>query len=210
MKKGYKECPYCANTIKESALKCQYCWEFLNKTTDDIKSEHNKTSIPLYVKIIIGFVIFIFWVILISNKSNSSDVISYNNAIIEYASDCYNTLDNIPDNPWDYSYTKLHQIIVNGKSTCESSKSNIISLWWWKWDFRLEEAAEDFTTLIISFFNECDDFILYLYPDTWKDTSNLEKDTELLRSLWNDVDDAWGRIVDTQKDFAKEYNYRLE
>ena len=29
MKKWYKKCPYCANDIKEGAIKCQYCWEFL-------------------------------------------------------------------------------------------------------------------------------------------------------------------------------------
>lgn len=27
MKKGYKECPFCKNEIKEESMKCEYCWE---------------------------------------------------------------------------------------------------------------------------------------------------------------------------------------
>ncbi len=214
MKQGYKECPYCANSIKEWALKCQYCWEFFNKTTDNITNEYNKTSMPLYVKIIIWTVIFIFLVIIISyfsgNKSSSSNLISYNDTIVDNVSACYNSFDNIPDNPWDLSYNELHQIVIDGLSICKVSKSNVISLWWWKWDFRLQEASENFTNLAISFLNEYEDYILYLYPDKWKDFSNLEKDTESLRNSWQKVDDARWVIVDTQKDFAKKYNYKLE
>lgn len=39
MKKWFKECPYCANEIKEGAIKCQYCHEFLNKDDKKIKKE---------------------------------------------------------------------------------------------------------------------------------------------------------------------------
>lgn len=35
MKKWYKECPFCANEIKEWAKKCQYCHEFLDKKEEN-------------------------------------------------------------------------------------------------------------------------------------------------------------------------------
>lgn len=37
-KSGTKTCPYCANEIKEKAIKCQYCWEFLPK--EEKEDEH--------------------------------------------------------------------------------------------------------------------------------------------------------------------------
>ena len=41
MKKWFKECPFCANEIKEKAIKCQYCWEFL---PEEVKEEPKKTA----------------------------------------------------------------------------------------------------------------------------------------------------------------------
>jgi hypothetical protein len=46
MKKGYKECPFCANEIKEWARKCQYCKEFL----DDIDKNSKKTWEKIWLK----------------------------------------------------------------------------------------------------------------------------------------------------------------
>lgn len=76
MKKWYKECPYCANEIKEWAVKCSYCEEFLDgrhksETTNKkvYNSFFNKNK---YVWIIV-WIILILLVILCVSKIKEHD-----------------------------------------------------------------------------------------------------------------------------------------
>lgn len=52
----YKKCPYCWENIRNDAVKCRYCHEFLDKNenikSSDLESEFwNKTKINLYFSI---------------------------------------------------------------------------------------------------------------------------------------------------------------
>lgn len=76
MKKGYIKCPFCANEIKEWAIKCQFCEEFLgwrNKETPHKKwgkSKNLKKVLIISLIIIIG--VFLFLSYLLSKKENSN------------------------------------------------------------------------------------------------------------------------------------------
>ena len=58
MKKGYKECPFCANEIKVGARKCQYCKEFLpekviDRDKEEIAEKFNKKKHWNKIKLIV-------------------------------------------------------------------------------------------------------------------------------------------------------------
>lgn len=43
-RENVKNCPYCDNEIKEKAVKCQYCWEFLNDECEEKWRWRSKNS----------------------------------------------------------------------------------------------------------------------------------------------------------------------
>ena len=59
MKRGYKLCPYCANNIREWAIKCQYCWEFLDKEERTRISKSNNLSPSRWRRILAYWLDFI-------------------------------------------------------------------------------------------------------------------------------------------------------
>lgn len=44
MKKWFTECPFCKNEIKEGAIKCQFCWEFLDGREKEEKKEKKESK----------------------------------------------------------------------------------------------------------------------------------------------------------------------
>lgn len=39
-----KRCPFCDNEIRVKAVKCQYCWEYLDKQVNNVKPSDNRNT----------------------------------------------------------------------------------------------------------------------------------------------------------------------
>ena len=64
MKKWYKVCPFCANEIKEWAIKCKFCGEFLEKGNEDKREVFQNKTLYIYfwiVLAIIAVIAFLLW-----------------------------------------------------------------------------------------------------------------------------------------------------
>ena len=84
MKKWYIKCPFCANEIKEGAIKCSFCEEFLDsvnkwiKRNDDILPKGNKSKklaiTIMWVIIFILCCIIVFLFIKLNNNTANSNI----------------------------------------------------------------------------------------------------------------------------------------
>lgn len=127
MKKGYKECPFCANEIREGAKKCQYCHEFLDKelnNTDTVKweidslgfntvNQSTNSQKPRYKNWWIYIVILFFLRIIIYN-------INYNVKKKEAKDKISNYYDTVIQQNWDVSNVDSLELINAAKTAFDS------------------------------------------------------------------------------------------
>ncbi len=183
MKKWFKECPFCKNEIKEKAIKCQYCWEFLNK--DEKESSGAKYQWVRYKNkrfwIILWIVVVLFLIIYISSLWKQARV----NHLVD------KTMDRIENHK---TYEELREELDNVKTTPER-----------------ETAYEEMWELVDNFvakIGSVDEEFLYIDANDYKNKSKIQKsidsrklydkyfrdyanDCDALFKKYKDIDDTW-------------------
>lgn len=65
MKANYKICPFCANEIKEWAIKCQYCESFLDWRDSNKKNTKKKNISNIIIKVLFTLFLISFIILLV-------------------------------------------------------------------------------------------------------------------------------------------------
>lgn len=138
-------------------------------------------------------------------------VINYNDSLVEIASQCIISENDIPT---DYqNWTDNVQAAINNVLTqCQSSIDQINELGDWEWDSSLKDWIVKILELDIQYFSKFSELLPYLTNDevSEEDASKYETLVEEINALDQEMETANNELIEIQETFATNHGYELQ
>ena len=155
------------------------------------------------------------WDFIIEDISTENDaVINYNDELVDLASNCIISEDNIR-NTYDDANASIEDIKVaidNTISLCSEASKNIESLWDWEWDSSLKDWVLNIIEKYIKYYTKFSEVLPYVAQEEITEEQNDAYQSLLaeVEALDNELSEANNNLISIQEQFASNHWFELE
>ena len=152
------------------------------------------------------------WDLIIEDTTGTYDaVIAYNDTLVEIASQCIISENDIPTD-YENGLDNIKVAINNVLAQCQSSIDQINALWDWEWDSSLREGIVKVLSLDISYFTKFSELLPYLTSDelSEEDASKYETLVNEINAIDQEMETANNDLISIQETFAANHGYELQ
>jgi hypothetical protein len=155
------------------------------------------------------------WDFIIEDITWENDaVINYNDTLVDLASECIISEDNIW-NTYDNENSTAEDVIKaidNTISQCSNAWNKIDDLWDWEWDSSLKDWVLDIIEKEINYYSKFKELLPYLEKEELTEEEKTEYDAiySEIETLDKELSEANENLMTIQEKFASDYGFELE
>ena len=155
------------------------------------------------------------WDFIIEDNTRKNDaVINYNDTLVDLASECIISEDNIW-NTYDNENSTAEDVIKaidNTISQCSNAWNKIDDLWDWEWDSSLKDWVLDIIEKEINYYSKFKELLPYLEKEELTEEEKAEYDAiySEIETLDKELSEANENLMTIQEKFASDYGFELE
>lgn len=155
------------------------------------------------------------WDFIIEDITWENDaVINYNDTLVDLASECIISEDNIW-NTYDNENSTAEDVIKaidNTISQCSNAWNKIDDLWDWEWDSSLKDWVLDIIEKEINYYSKFKELLPYLEKEELTEEEKAEYDAiySEIETLDKELSEANENLMSIQEKFASDYGFELE
>lgn len=154
------------------------------------------------------------WDVVIEDTTWENDaVINYNDALVDLASQCIISENNIWNSYDNESPIEDVQAAINNTVTeCSNAKENVNKLWDWDWDSSLREGVIAIIDKEIAYYSKFNEILPYLEKEELTEDEKWIYDTIFaeIQTLDEELTQANNNLIAVQEQFALNHWFELE